>query len=259
MTRAGMRYDAELGGRVSPDPLGHAASMSLYDYANGDPVNGLDPDGRCPQAANTNQGQGASTVVTGQNLSFTSNNQTYTIQYNGSGTPFGNVPLNQSTREGSPIYDPVSQTVGYTGLAASTLQYSTAGQYSVGSNYKVYTSGWGGNGSVSTAKLAGIADIAGRGLAIGSIAFDAYGYNQGNISGAHLATNTTMTGVGVYGGWPGAAVAGSYFLIDTFYPPKDPKAGGAAAFAQDVAPIVTKPLTDGAKAGLGMPIILRLW
>jgi len=47
MTRAGMRYDAELGGRVSPDPLGHAASMSLYDYCNGDPVNGLDPDGRC--------------------------------------------------------------------------------------------------------------------------------------------------------------------------------------------------------------------
>lgn len=31
---------------ISPDPLGHGASMSLYDYANGDPVNGLDPDGR---------------------------------------------------------------------------------------------------------------------------------------------------------------------------------------------------------------------
>ncbi len=46
MTRAGMRYDAELGGRVSPDPLGHATSMSLYDYCNGDPVNGLDPTGR---------------------------------------------------------------------------------------------------------------------------------------------------------------------------------------------------------------------
>jgi hypothetical protein len=26
--------------------MGHAASMSLYDFANGDPVNGFDPDGR---------------------------------------------------------------------------------------------------------------------------------------------------------------------------------------------------------------------
>ena len=44
-------YDAALGGRVSPDPLGHAASMSLYDYAAGDPVNRLDPDGRCAKGA----------------------------------------------------------------------------------------------------------------------------------------------------------------------------------------------------------------
>ena len=46
--------DSTLGGRartfdrwISPDPLGHAASMDLYSYASGDPVNGLDPDGRC--------------------------------------------------------------------------------------------------------------------------------------------------------------------------------------------------------------------
>jgi RHS repeat-associated protein len=40
-------YDPMSGKFTSPDPLGHAASMSLYDYCNGDPVNGLDPDGRC--------------------------------------------------------------------------------------------------------------------------------------------------------------------------------------------------------------------
>jgi len=39
-------YDPQSGTFISADPMGHAASMSLYDYANGDPVNGFDPDGR---------------------------------------------------------------------------------------------------------------------------------------------------------------------------------------------------------------------
>ncbi len=43
----GMRYYApESGTFLSADPLGHAACMDLYSYCNGDPVNGLDPDGR---------------------------------------------------------------------------------------------------------------------------------------------------------------------------------------------------------------------
>ena len=37
---------------LSPDPLGHGASMDLYSYCNGDPVNGLDPDGRFGKAGN---------------------------------------------------------------------------------------------------------------------------------------------------------------------------------------------------------------
>jgi len=44
----GARYYEPKSGRfLSPDPLGHDASLSLYDYCNGDPVNGLDSDGRC--------------------------------------------------------------------------------------------------------------------------------------------------------------------------------------------------------------------
>jgi RHS repeat-associated protein len=43
----GARYYEPTGGRfLSADPMGHGASISLYDYANGDPVNQLDPDGR---------------------------------------------------------------------------------------------------------------------------------------------------------------------------------------------------------------------
>jgi RHS repeat-associated protein len=43
----GARYYDPLGGRfISPDPFGHGASLDLYAYANGDPINFYDPDGR---------------------------------------------------------------------------------------------------------------------------------------------------------------------------------------------------------------------
>lgn len=47
-------YDPSSGRFLSADPLGHDASLSLYDYCNGDPVNGLDPDGRCVEKAREN-------------------------------------------------------------------------------------------------------------------------------------------------------------------------------------------------------------
>jgi RHS repeat-associated protein len=43
----GARYYEPTSGRfLSTDPMGHGASMSLYDYAGGDPINFVDPDGR---------------------------------------------------------------------------------------------------------------------------------------------------------------------------------------------------------------------
>jgi len=42
-------YNATEGRFISPDPFGHAASMDLYSFANGDPVNFVDPTGRGAQ------------------------------------------------------------------------------------------------------------------------------------------------------------------------------------------------------------------
>ena len=49
----GARYYDPMSGRfLSADPLGHEASLSLYDYCGGDPINSLDPDGRCAEGGN---------------------------------------------------------------------------------------------------------------------------------------------------------------------------------------------------------------
>jgi RHS repeat-associated protein len=40
-------YEPTSGRFLSADPMGHAASPSLYDFCNGDPVNSFDPTGRC--------------------------------------------------------------------------------------------------------------------------------------------------------------------------------------------------------------------
>jgi RHS repeat-associated protein len=42
-------YEPNSGRFLSADPMGQAASPSLYDFAGGDPVNFFDPTGRCPK------------------------------------------------------------------------------------------------------------------------------------------------------------------------------------------------------------------
>ncbi len=39
-------YDPLIGRFISPDPYGHAGSIDLYSYANGNPIGYYDPDGR---------------------------------------------------------------------------------------------------------------------------------------------------------------------------------------------------------------------
>ncbi|MEX1118839.1 MAG: RHS repeat-associated core domain-containing protein, partial [Terrimicrobiaceae bacterium] len=47
LTNLGARhYDKDSGSFISADPLGHATSWSLYDFASGDGVNNFDADGR---------------------------------------------------------------------------------------------------------------------------------------------------------------------------------------------------------------------
>ncbi|HEX7654202.1 MAG TPA: RHS repeat-associated core domain-containing protein, partial [Verrucomicrobiae bacterium] len=47
----GVRYEDPVAGRfISTDPMGHGASLSLYDYCGNNPFNRFDPDGRVAKA-----------------------------------------------------------------------------------------------------------------------------------------------------------------------------------------------------------------
>jgi RHS repeat-associated protein len=62
----GARYYEPQGGRfLSADPIGHASSMSLYDYAGGDPINLCDPDGRWASQIGQHGGEDAANMVRG--------------------------------------------------------------------------------------------------------------------------------------------------------------------------------------------------
>ncbi len=49
-------YDPVAGRFLNADPLGHGASMDLYSYCGGDPVNDFDPDGRFGKAVRYDAG-----------------------------------------------------------------------------------------------------------------------------------------------------------------------------------------------------------
>jgi RHS repeat-associated protein len=74
----GARYYDPVEGRfLSPDPLGHAASMDLYSFCSGDPVNRFDPTGRLGKGAHDNSIESQSSLGSGneslgQNMAYES-------------------------------------------------------------------------------------------------------------------------------------------------------------------------------------------
>ena len=59
--------DGRVSAFLSADPLGQAGSLDLYSYCNGDPVNGLDPDGRMGTQVANDVSSGVSEAENGIN------------------------------------------------------------------------------------------------------------------------------------------------------------------------------------------------
>lgn len=125
-------------------------------------------------------------------------------------------PNRQSGSPGTNWYGPSSTAAGGALTLQGALQHGS-GRASVGSNLKVYTSGWGGNQYVSTLKIAQNVAKAAVPLAAVSTVLDAVAWQNGTISTEKAGVNLFFTGAGFMGPG-GAAVGGSYYLLEQFYP-----------------------------------------
>ena len=119
-----------------------------------------------------------------------------------------------------------SEALGWSGIGLSAAEISS-GVVTVGNNLRLYTSGWRGNQYVATKRLGEIFHAVGTYTVAAGVAVDVYAYANGEISKEKLAANSTMAGVGVFGGPVGAIGSGTYFITDTFYP------GGAGQLLLD--------------------------
>jgi hypothetical protein len=122
-------------------------------------------------------------------------------------------------------YEPVSAINGGLGTLAGAVEY-LSGNVTIGSNGKIYFSGWRGNQYVSTMKVANIGKKIGRvTLGLGTLVdltgvFNYYMNGANDINAIHPAKAGLNLGIGIWSGINPASAAGGalYYFIDTFYP-----------------------------------------
>jgi len=167
-------YDPQSGRFISPDPLGHSSSLSLYDYCNGDPVNGLDPDGRCVE-------KGKQEFAEGYDKSFYANGAN--VKYDNSIQQFGGF-IEKSLSKAQPVIgtDPGTIAVGLQFNAAAGLQFNVSAQGSI--------SNWADPATRRIGAVISITPLTGVSTAIG-------------ISGGVLTTKSNVNAPEKLNGWTG--------------------------------------------------------
>jgi RHS repeat-associated protein len=183
-------YDPIAGNWLSYDPVWNEKDPNYLTFCGGDPVNGFDSNGKCVENAPPNLTITATAPQSSQNQNASGWN-----------------------------YDTTATTLGIGGIAQFGAEYGSAGA-TIGNNGTIYWSGWGGGSraNISTVKIGELAHGAGPYLFGASVAADAAGAINGNITWDKFGVNTGFGTLGLLGGLPGAAVAGTYSTIDNFYP-----------------------------------------
>jgi hypothetical protein len=120
---------------------------------------------------------------------------------------------------------PANSTNGGIGVLAGAVE-NLSGNASLGTNGKIYSSGWNGNQYVSTAKAAKVGKILGGATFVIGTGLDAIGvynyYTKGanNPNAVSPAKAGTNLGIGAWGMINPATAVGAalYYGVDTFYP-----------------------------------------
>lgn len=131
-------YDPTVGRFLSMDPIDQNTSTSGYDYCNGDPVNGFDPDGRCNDSTvqlpdkwwDTGAGPGNGTNLSDNTPGPWGQNNT---DPNWKGFPYATDPshagvLGMATASGSAgmtltDYQALAAKIGWTGFQSNLNSY----------------------------------------------------------------------------------------------------------------------------------------
>jgi len=179
-------YNPYLCRFLNPDPSGFKGGLNHYAYANGNPVNYLDPSGL--DAATLGAITASWLTVTGISPVNFSN-------------PFG-----IGSDSGGLNYDTASTALNVAGIGQFSAEYGS-GTAAIGSNFKFYSGGFYGNQYVSVTAISEFAHYGGYPLAIASVYLD---YQNPNLSSTQFGINTTVVGIGLLGGPIGASFGVGY-------------------------------------------------
>ena len=238
-------YNPQLGRMNGVDPLAKF-ELTPTHFCSNNPINRIDPTGMSDFTTEENKLGGGPPDWMKNILSPHMSNGFKVFNLPGGGfkeakdeTPAekesriagGNLEaLGSSSHEGGPgggagWIGPANTWNGGFGTLAGVAE-NLSGKLSIGTNCKLYPSGWGGNQFVSTAKVARVGKVLGGTTLVAGTVFDAYGvynyYKNGanDPNAVHPRTAGTNLGIGLWGLLsPANAIGGAaYYGIDTFYP-----------------------------------------